>query len=110
MNVDELRNICDALGLPTDGVKQELIARLINFTPMENNNNEDDVDETTTMIETGTQTYAIPTNIITQNRINLKWIFVFSAVVVIVAVLFFLMKESNEKIEIIVNRPWFPWF
>lgn len=35
LTVSELRDVCERLGLPSDGSKQELIERITNFTSIE---------------------------------------------------------------------------
>lgn len=34
LTVEELKNICEKMNLPTDGLKSELIERILNFEPL----------------------------------------------------------------------------
>lgn len=125
LNVSDLQGICTALGLPTDGLKPQLIGRILNFASMSNTDDNDEYDDAETdetLINTAsmsTQTEEITnnrSNIIPQNRanfsdrVNLKWIFAAGFVVFVVAVLIFWLNNSEAKIEIVVKRPWQPWF
>lgn len=125
LNVSDLQGICTALGLPTDDLKPQLIGRILNFASMSNTDDNDEYDDAETdetLINTAsmsTQTEEITnnrSNIIPQNRanfsdrVNLKWIFAAGFVVFVVAVLIFWLNNSEAKIEIVVKRPWQPWF
>lgn len=118
MTVPELQELCEKLNLSSEGLKRELIARLINYTP----NADENIDQTT---QTG-ELRNTPTSMAKVEKINqstpdssknyfndavLKWIFAVGFVVVVGAmVLMLIFNVSNEKIEINVKRPWLPWF
>jgi hypothetical protein len=45
MNLNELQDICETLGLPIEGFKHELIERILTVTSMRSSQNDDDDDD-----------------------------------------------------------------
>lgn len=117
MNVDELQNLCENLNLPTDGFKEDLIARILNFS----NSSSSSTSESTSIISptksqsTQTEDQPTPTTNNNNNKMELKFFKISFwksiAVFGLIGGCFAALQLPNfyEKKEIIEKRSFFQW-
>lgn len=109
LNIDELRDICEAFNLPTDGLKTQLVSRILNFTSKKNIVDDDSVGDSVSDDVEGDSDVPKKPNQLSQrqsNRDYLKQIFFLIGGVVIGALLGYILVPK-ETIEVSINRPWF---
>lgn len=106
LTVPELQDLCEKLNLSPEGLKRDLIGRVINFAP----NSVGTVHQST---QTDEMLNTAPMKSATSyfNDRILKWIFGFGFTVAVGAMMLMMFfNGSDEIIEVTVQRPWFSWF
>lgn len=114
MNLDQLQNLCDKLNLSSDGTKRELIERLDNYIHPNSSNSSSSIPRTCEKPTPSTSEMTTPANTTTTTTSTVDYWFnavlksLFALGIVAIAVgLMMLLNQTEEKIEIIVKRPWF---